>query len=1527
MKEQNEHHSFTGMQRDMEISKHPANFLYDARNIRITQRDGTTLFAITNERGTVDLDKSITGKYLGHCLLNNWLVVFSKDMTYDAETASQQSGPDYITRFDLSAQDNNEYPKVVLYAGDLTFSVDHLIEAIGSYENESVQKVYWTDGYNQPRIINVTPEYDPSETYDESNPVYDSAHNTAFDFVRELQLNETVKVRKVLGAGGMFPAGVIQYAFTYYDKHGQESNIFYTSPLLYTSHKDRGGSPEDKVDNGFEVTIENPDTNFDYVRIYSIMRTSVNGTPIARRVEDIYLHSENEVDSVSYLDIGTSGEVIDPTELLYKGGEEITAQTIEQKDGTLFLGNINITRPSLDEYRQEIHGKVSFQGERREMYLQSALEGSYQYSSQLTAFADEEQTQSVSCAGFKRGDYYRLGVQFQYKNGKWSEPLHVSDSIQSSFPYIGGTSVDNKRMLIPVFKGSMDREFSDELYNKGYRKVRAVVVLPSLQDRVTICQCVSAPTVFQPSRRYQDPSDVSADNNDGDLYAQSSWFLRPTIKSGVDQINGVQVAPDDNGVLGYTRNAIINDQTEHVDLYDPSDIRAVEIQGVFDYYNRFHVDTFFRTFHSPDIEFDDSLWLYDFEGTKSRFVGKSVFSNTYSDIDIQTESATASSLGSGFVHKTCNGFGAYGWVSGLFWDDFIIEDRMKDNKAVLETEDAEISPCKWVVYPWNRTGSLNNDITRPEGLGVRSAMLKKKVLSNLRFSHTVFKTVDVRDDHQQETQLNEKDYIDFGTVDNYTEFPKLHSSDQLSILKFGNRIYQANIDTLLMPDDTEGMYFSFNGSNISTNEGGVDAKTPFDCNKWWKTSSRLIKSQQVGPGITIRKKVAGYALFNGNSWTIKNSDLGNQYPEIGENKEPVRMKYKSTPHCVAGYVYDAQHPIESSVSYGAFTLPIIEIVRPGDHDNDGTLYPPLYRETMFGGLSEDALQANNWIPCGEPVTLPVPEETASNLLNAGSHDTVIDDDPETAGGGYEQHQDYSNVDLSGDYVISVWKDFNGDVVSGYKIYNPQDTSGESGGSSELSGDDQGSGLNTGDEDASTSIEFFASYGDTYYQRWDCLKTYPFTREDINQIVEIGSFMLETHVNIDGRYDRNRGQMNNLNMGPTNFNLLNPVYSQTDNFFTYKILDESFYKNNSFPNQVTWTKEKQAGADIDLWTNITLASTYDMDGSKGEVVSLNTWKDSIFCFQNKGISNILFNSRVQIPTSDGVPIEISNSYKVDGYRYITDGTGCVNKWSIRETPAGIYFIDSVTNDLYHVGEGLTDVSLTHNMQTWFKDNTIDKTLYDDVHHDIYLVNNTEALCYSEILGQFTSFMDYGGMYLLESCSKEVFSMYRGLQTQSTTVLFKMFKGSYNDLFGAYDNMHRYQVNLRPWYISFVSNGLENKDMDSDKIFTNIDYRMDLFSDNDVYLPEESFNTIRVWNEYQDTGDVTLRHPVVIGTPVSYNLDEMNLEKKYRIWRIQIPRDSTNILDRIRNPWCKITLERYALDSNKAILQDLNVQYFV
>ena len=96
MQQQVDSHVFTGMQRDLSISKHPANYLYDAQNIRITAREDDTLLSITNERGPKNLEIQINGKYLGHCVLNQYLIVFSTTSRDDNYT-----GKDYITRINL----------------------------------------------------------------------------------------------------------------------------------------------------------------------------------------------------------------------------------------------------------------------------------------------------------------------------------------------------------------------------------------------------------------------------------------------------------------------------------------------------------------------------------------------------------------------------------------------------------------------------------------------------------------------------------------------------------------------------------------------------------------------------------------------------------------------------------------------------------------------------------------------------------------------------------------------------------------------------------------------------------------------------------------------------------------------------------------------------------------------------------------------------------------------------------------------------------------------------------------------------------------------------------------------------------------------------------------------------------------------------------------------------------------------------------------------------------------------------------
>lgn len=125
------------------------------------------------------------------------------------------------------------------------------------------------------------------------------------------------------------------------------------------------------------------------------------------------------------------------------------------------------------------------------------------------------------------------------------------------------------------------------------------------------------------------------------------------------------------------------------------------------------------------------------------------------------------------------------------------------------------------------------------------------------------------------------------------------------------------------------------------------------------------------------------------------------------------------------------------------------------------------------------------------------------------------------------------------------------------------------------------------------------------------------------------------------------------------------------------MTDSSTEVREFPNSITWTKTKTNGELTDSWTNITLASVLDLDGDKGKIRALRRFNNELIAFQDRGISNILYNSRTPLSSTDGIPIELANSGKVDGKRYLSDKIGCTNKWSIRETPNGIYFIDDIS----------------------------------------------------------------------------------------------------------------------------------------------------------------------------------------------------------------------------------------------------------
>ena len=434
-------------------------------------------------------------------------------------------------------------------------------------------------------------------------------------------------------------------------------------------------------------------------------------------------------------------------------------------------------------------------------------------------------------------------------------------------------------------------------------------------------------------------------------------------------------------------------------------------------------------------------------------------------------------------------------------------------------------------------------------------------------------------------------------------------------------------------------------------------------------------------------------------------------------------------------------------------------------------------------------------------------------------------------------------------------------------------------------------------------------GDTYYQRFDTLKTYAHDDSAQNSIIDITSFMVETRVNIDGRYDRNRGQESNLQMSPTNFNLINDVYSQKDNFFTYRILDDDVQARTKFPTQITWSLSKTAGETIDSWMNITMASILNLDGTKGKLTALKTFNNNIIALQDRSISTILFNSRVQIPTSENVPIQIANSGKVDGQQIIMGDVGCQDKWSVVTTSQGLYFVDYYNKAIYRFTGKIEDLSLQGGFRGWcnkyineqsqvvgYYDIKNKEVMFNDPLFESY--NSSEVwLGFSELSNSFSSFYTYPyGARLVYINGIGVWLHDENAYTHQT--------GNYNEL-----------IYPDQYYGLIVC---ARQDSNTVKTFNNVEFRADTCPNKEDTTPfiDKTFDTISIETETEayKTDDL-----------IYHKYLPSSLKKKLRTWKANIPRINGSAYKKFVNQWAKVGLWKYQPEVEKTILHDLAVIY--
>lgn len=1474
---QQEQHVIKGMQRDLTISKFSPEFAFDCQNIRITARDNNTLLSVTNERGTdlVELKGTdnntftLQGVTIGYCVLNKYLVLFNTTNVTD-----------YIYRLEPK---NGYFECVQLFTGSLNFSTSAPIETLGNYETEDIQKVYWVDGVNQPRVINIM-----------STPVTES---NLYDFKLTVTL-PTVTINKEYGAGE-FPSGTIQYAVSYYRRYGQQTPLIYISDLQYLTFEDRAGSPEENVNCYFTIKLSNLDSDYDYVRLYSIVRTSIDSTPTVKLIGEQNI----SLDGCIFTDYGTLGESIDPSTLLYIGGQNIIASTICSKDNTLFFGNITLNDYILTEDIKSFikdNSNVTF---KRRVINKNTKIGLYNYISRL----DES---SGNLKHFKGGEIYRIGVQFQDNYGNYTQPVYLGDFKNTLYPYS-----TNTEYYLPYIEATINIPESLNGFS-----ARLVMAQPTSSDRSIIAQGVLCSTVFNSEDRVYDSP-----------YAQSSWFTRPMNLSSSTKFashhwspihNEIQVDFNQDSHTVPTKDVVISYDTTTYTMswvvnfveggggvsYDvtlESDKEGTLIDNVnytswdnvvldvtqkgislakvpstptqsgntkitmttqeskrpviTDYVNSYdyYVDCNLVNLLTPEIINNTN----NLQNVKLRIVGYTAVSNILSDYSINSTVGWDSSI-SRTLNKNFSGppttdiFGYF--LAGYITAYPLYRDRKEGEEQIRD----------YWVYPWHRSGSLNgDDVKEATSESVRTAILQRKVISNLWYfnNYSLLNSSSTIGENGIWESFSESD----GNKNGISDVAYVGDTDNISVTR---------IETSDPLYSTSDYYTYYNNTDKIVTVSSKESESKYDIyytsgDSYSEGSYPGYSSDETGTDpVNVKYKSGAHYVF-----AFKPTDTGLQVvlPRFNDDEEI---------YTISGIPVWVSASIER-LSYYVSNIQEITTPNLGAYGYDTTrnaLYVYGLSENGVPYWSEDTISPAGSLFITEDKTVYI-----TSIAEDGRRVLT-----QSTGGVYYpelKQNSYTNNYL---YIGELYKDIDLETIYG--------GNSEAAISSNI-------WIPIGDtiKISGTSFTLDGHEGDTYFQRYDHLKTYSFTEEDQNSIIDIASFMVETHINIDGRYDRNRGLENNLSINPTNFNLFNSVYSQSNNYFTYRILDEQ-YNQNYFPTTVTWSNEKQIGEIIDTWLDVNLGSSLVVDGDKGKIVSLNTFNNEIYCFQERGLSNILFNSRVQIPASDGVPIEITNGLKVSGKRYVSNSIGCSNKWSIAESPSGLYFVDNETNSIYLFNGQIQSLSDKLGLRQWISENNSNnewdpvdygnfRTFYDKNNNDVYFTNSSTSLCYSELLGQFTSFMSYEKVSAMFNIGSEFYSI-------KDSQLWHNFSGDYNMFYGIF----------KPYSVTIVANSNEPYD----KVFNTIEFRADSWN-GDTLINNQTFDTLDVWNEYQH-GTSTLTN--VIGKPSP-------LKKKFRVWRANIPRDNSNKMDRIRNTWAYVKLSMNTQNTWRTELHDIMVHYFM
>lgn len=1490
-------HSYKGMLQDLNKSSFNNEYYFEGKNIRILATDSQTSGNITNEKGN-DLILTIPNPVINYSLktitYDNKVLNFNNDEI--SNLSPNQSGDqkiighgitkDYViiistdnNGFDCVWKINrNDYDITLIYLRNLELSENYPVQIINNFENKNIDKIYWVDAKNQMRFLNIKHSIlnqDLEELID--IPV------TVVNMVGKYGLTQPYISQTI--SGGNHTAGMIQYAYNLYRLNSSQTKLSPISDLISLDNEALGGGDLNEIVSTLPVVrIDNIDTSYTNIRVYSIKYTSYNEIPTISLIEDRSIPSNNFIE---VYDDGSAISTLSLEEFLFLGSDIVIPKHINTKDNRLFLANykeINFD-VSLDtraySFKNDLScivydnifldgDNISWQNQRvitntftddpldkfdsinldydsyRFQYdgVTEGGEGKYlKYELAQTTDYDE------NARYYKDEEIYRLGIEFYNAYGQNTLPKWIAD-----FKTRTGNLEGNYNILKFVLKPEFFVWLNTTTFVNDYDKpvgYRVLVAERTASDRTIVANGILGTMMIndKSSRdvRYTRPDDVLYVQNKAESIPKLPNFLLRNI--------------NESSLYGSTqplRKA--NHLEEMSNLRESSNTEVCRAYyGDDDTSGRFYQYNLMQQIYSPEILFKDGIsvnagmqlrvkgaykntynanWAKTFAASGGELLDegkgyngilpayssnvKQITGNPYSTLDYGIICHPGGSSADRVTHAQY--YRGYGKIN-------VTDDLTIKNKIVsLENDITLVSPT---VDPDNRiTQVANNKCIR---INTKSTLLTPATVTyditpTGLWTSTPY-TVSITTDDQgnnaliTHTLITGNDTITASRVNTYTT-PNVEKVFTFFLLIDAPIGFECDIDLnttlgVTPPDYIE--YESLLNHYIVTADPTInDTFEP-------RITNQVYDIYGI-PEVT--EKGQSYTTYNNDS----NFRYANTFTSIltdGDSSWKDDGKFGRR--------------IVSANSDGNRCLTLVL----GD-DNSST--PPLSRPIV-----DSTFLTDNGLT-GEDNGLIVEVIKSRNDIYLSNI---------YGGNSYEDKQRTNYIQI-GNYTI--FDDLNPELT----ILSPGDT----------------------------FVNYFR-FARVVRKDEDVMQ------EGTIQFEEIVEYFTETTIDLKNRSDIS------LNDWDSKFNPLdniyhkyNKVYSQLSNLIRRRNIDYNIKTINNFDTNIISSKLKSGGELIDNWTDIQPNEVITLDGKFGAINALPDFNDELYVIQDTGFAFLSINPRVQVQGADGLALELGIGSVLQDYKYISTKSGTLNKWGVVSTTQGIYYFDLLNKSIQLFKGGILNLSDSGNLHTYFinnidfnllkSDNPILKTgvssTYDFINKDVlFSFHQNEksfTISYNELAQSFISFYDYIPSFYISYADSLITT---DVQNKK---LFKHFIGDYNKF---YNNYYPSSVTLNV-----------NPEPNKDCIFDNINFKSDVTLNN-VDQVDKTLTHITAYNDYQNINKIPVQ--LTVGR-------NNNLRRKFRDWNALIPREGRN---RIRAPYIKLKLQFDNQSNYKMILHDISVFY--